>query len=492
MERVTQLLQPGGELYLTFGTTALRRHIRETFSELERSVAESSMPILDVGQSGLLLCRIFSRLSGLQDIAALGASSIRDEALGFSNRTVLAAEANSSGWLWKMHGESEPRLARIGELPECTAFAIDFGINFRPAADALRSAGLEDWLDEEHHRLLNMSPDSLMETLSGNWQMVIMIPDGKKFDRNANPLEELLNCDMFISAPDNREMLKNLISLATATLPSTKKIGNVIYVSNGNGEKTVIALLPKRVLLFSSARCFDDLCDGSANIAANGKFVPDGHFFRKRQAGDSLASDPAFAAARKRLPENSHGVYYSSNAKIGRLLKLGGQQGVHISLPHGISRAIGSWQIDSGTIVNRELATAELSVQVFDTLIFSPLLIAVDRALRYLETPKLDHPAVDRQKKPPAVKPDAAVKSENSSSDRHQAEKCAECRAHLKKLQSFISEYAKTHHGEFPASLPEKIGCGASGYMYFAPFSAKPSGKMPLVADLQKETHIRG
>ena len=147
LERVTKSLQPEGELYLIFGTTSLRRHAREAFAELERSVSESSAPILEVGQSLLLMSRIFSRLSGLQDIAALGASSVRDEALGFSNRMVLAAEADSSGWLWKMHGESEPRLARLGELPANTAFAVDFGIDFRPAFDAMRAAGLGDWLE---------------------------------------------------------------------------------------------------------------------------------------------------------------------------------------------------------------------------------------------------------------------------------------------------------------------------------------------------------
>ena len=251
VERVKRELRPDGELYLVFSPDTLRRHISELCISLERGIAESSMPNRDEIQSVLTLLRIFDRLTGFRDVAALGASSIR-EASGFSNRAAVVARPGSTGWLWRVQGEAAPRLARIGELPANTVLALDFGINLRPVIDDLRKAGLEKTLERNYDWLLFRKPLEMLETLSGDWRIAVALPAGRKLGTGDDFMAELKKCDIFISVPDNREVLAQVLELLVATSPSKRRVGNVIYISDGTGDTMVFVKLERRLMYFSS------------------------------------------------------------------------------------------------------------------------------------------------------------------------------------------------------------------------------------------------
>ncbi len=63
------------------------------------------------------------------------------------------------------------------------------------------------------------------------------------------------------------------------------------------------------------------------------------------------------------------------------------------------------------------------------------------------------------------------------------AEHQRKCLENLQSIQKFVADHAARNHGKLPPALPREFACGNSGYVYFAPFAASPSGKMPLVAD---------
>ena len=477
-ERVKQELQPDGELYLIFGAQTLNRHITDIFTALERGIAESSVPERDNTQTVLTMVRMISRLAGISDIAAFGASSVRDADLGFSNRAALAAETGKTGWLWQIQGDAAPRLARIGELPADTAFAMDFGVNFRPMLDDLRKAGLGELIDQNQEWLLFKKPREILESISGDWQIALAIPAGSKWDHNAPFQSNLKKCDIFISAPDTRGVLTQTLDFLASLSASSRRIGNVVYISSDGDSAMVLVKLERRLLIFSSVRSFDKFCDGSANVGANGRFVPDA----PRKAAPerkTLSGEPGFAVALKRLPADSHGAYFTSDAGVGGILKLGGNKGFRLTLPQTVSRSIGVWRVNNGMIVNQELSSEGFSTQVFDAAVGTPLLLLADRMIgttkKTLHTGKRGRVKLRPGKRPSAVsapqKPDAAVRAK------------AKCRANMQQLRRAIADYAKTHKGQLPPRLPETLKCGDGEYVYFGPYDWKPSGKMPLVAD---------
>ena len=484
MERVTQQLQPGGELYLLLAPATLDKHISENYSALERGVAESSMSGRESSQSLLAVLRAANRLIGIPEIAAFGASSIKDADLGFSNRAVIAAGPDRTGWMWRTHGDAEPRLARIGELPGDTAWAVDFGVDLRPWLRDLERTGGDKWLSRNFDRLPITNAVEFLESLSGDWRIAIAIPEGCELDRNAFPIKEIEKYDVYISVPDSRDVLKKLLELYCTVKPSFKRVGNVTYISDGGGEPKVLVTLEHRMLFFSSPRSFDKFCDGSANVGANGKFVPGAKPSEAWESRTKLANDPAVAAAIKHLPANSHGAFFFNNARIGKVMKIGGDRGLQLSMPQTV-RAVGTLRIDDGMIEYRELATKSLTVQTFELLVEAPLQLIADEMLR-----RFDRPASAVKKAP--IKKIRAVKKKASAPKRRPQKSAgdqnAECRKRLEKIRDFVADHAKNHNGALPPSLPEGSGCGNARYVYFAPFSAPPSGKMPLVADPAKGT----
>jgi prepilin-type processing-associated H-X9-DG protein len=483
MERVTRQLQSGGELYFLLAPATLDEHISESYSALERGIAESSLPGRESAQSLLAVLRAANRLIGIPEIAAFGASSIKDAALGFSNRAVIAAGPDRTGWMWRTHGKAEPRLARIGALPGDTAWAVDFGVDLRPWLLDLKKTGGDKWLSRNFDQFPMTNAGELLESLSGDWRIAIAIPEGCELDRNAFPIKEIEKFDVYISVPDKRDVLKKLLGLYCTVKPSFKRVGNVTYISDGGGDPKVLVTLEHRMLFFSSPRSFDKFVDGSANVGANGKFVPGAKPSDARKHRAALADDPAVAAAIRNLPADSHGAYFFNSARIGKVVKIGGNRGLQLSMPRTV-RAVGTLRIDDGMIEYRELATKSLTVQTFEVLVEAPLQLIADKMLR-----RLDRPA-PAAKKAPIKKiyvkkktPTPNRKPQKSVDDRN-----AECRKRLEKIRDFVADYKKNHHGALPPSLPDASGCGAARYVYFAPFSAPPSGKMPLVADPAKGT----
>ena len=469
MERARQELQSGGDLYILFGPEALQRHISEVYLALERGVAESSSPDRDIQQTALTLLRMLDRLAGISEIAALGISSIRDAELGFSNRAVITAGSNYSGWLWRIHGGSASRLARIAELPAETVFAVDFGLDLRPLLKDLDETKCTEFISRHFDQLPGLPAAKVMETISGDWQIALAIPDGEQWDPNSPPLDELKKCDIYLSVPDNCDVLKNAILLLRSVNPAVKQLENVLYLPNGDGTSMVFVTLEHRLLFFSSVRSFDRFRNGSANVSANGKFVPDAKSDERRK---TLAGESGFAAAAKRLPANSHCAYFATDARFSRTIVIGGGRGFLLTLPNTVTRSIGTWQVDDGMIVNRELSTEGLTTRAFDLLIGGPLLRFADIALR-----KRDKAATSPQAMPPRKAPEADVK--RPVNDIAQAEKC---RKRLTEAKRFIDDHLKKH-GKYPAELPADLKCGNARYVYFAPFSAQPSAKLPLVTD---------
>lgn len=474
MERARRELQSGGDLYFLFGPSALRRHLSGMYLTLERSVAESTMPDRDLLQSALTLLRMFNRMAGTTEIAALGASSVADAELGFSNRAVVVAEPGATGWLWHVHGEREPRLARIAALPADTVFAVDFGLDLRPLLTDIEKTGCEKWISQHCDQLPALSTIELLKTLSGDWLIALAIPEDSRWNSGNPPLAELTKCDICISAPDERGALKKLIGLLRSVSPAVKRVENVTYFPNGDDSSLVFVTLDRRILFFSSVRSFDKFRDGSANISANGKFVPDVEVSKPGGSRKRLGDEPGFAAALKKLPANSNGAYFYTDVRIERNLNIGGPNGIQLALPATVNRSIGTWSAGDGMIVNRELSTECLTSQAFDTLVGTPLLCLVDRMIR-----KRSEPSASPRKKvgtPQSGAPSAAVKKSGG------IDQAAECRKRLLEAKRFIDDHVKKH-AKLPPALPAGLKCGNAGYVYFAPFSAPPSGKMPLVAD---------
>lgn len=482
MDRVKQELQPGGELYLVIDSSSLHRHIAETYIALERGVAESSLSKRDSIQSALVILRAFNRLVGIPEIAALGASSTRDAEFGFSNRVVIAAETEKTGWLWRMHGKAEPRLARIAALPADTALALDFSVDFRPILKDIRESGCDEWLSQHCGELPIPGMNNWLESVSGDWQIVLAIPEGGEWNCNNPPLEELKKCDIYLSIPDNNGSLKNALEVFCAAKPSVKRIENVTYVSSGNASAMVFVTLDKRILFFSSIRSFNKFCDGSANVSANGRFVPGAKLPETPDAAKVLAGEPGFAAAVKRLPENSNGAYFISSDRLGKVLTIGGRRGLRLRLPNTAHRSIGIWRAEDGMIVRQEISTEGLNIQVFDALVSAPLKAIVDLALNKTKktgkSPKKQSDTADED----------AVTEDGQAQLR--AARRSECLENLRQIRKFIAGYSAKNNGKLPPKLPDKFTCGGSGYIYFAPFAEPPSGKMPLVADnVQNNPH---
>ena len=484
-ESATRELQSGGELYVVLGTSALQNHTADIFSALERGVAESSMRDGGSLQSALTILRASHRLFGLHEIAVLGASSIRDAELGFSNRVVVAAVPQSAGWLWRTHGRSEQRLARLGKLPADTSFALDFGVDLHPVIEDLGRSGCEKMLARKLKWLPMLSTGELLESLSGDWQIAISIPDGSKWEHDSPPLTELEKCDIWISAPDNLGSLKKAVELWRSLSPSAKQIDNVTYVPVDDKSVLVFVTLERRIMLFSSMRSFEKF-RAAAGVGENARrgtaktSVPGGQV-------KTLADTPDFAGAMKRLPANSHAAYFTSDANISRVLKLGGENGFQMNLPKDVKRSTGVWSVGDRMIVNREFSTAGLTTKTFDALIGSPLLLMIDKMLKKsFEAQKQETNKVSEKSAEP-------VKGKDHGADIRKAvagsDKAVECCDRLRKIGDFIGEYRKKNNGELPAAIPE-AGCGSAAYVYFAPFAAPPSGKMPLVVDpIERNAH---
>ena len=478
MERAKPELQSGGELYIVIGASALHRHITESYRALERSVAESSMPDRDNYQSILALLRAVNQLVGLPEIAVFGASSIRDAGAGFSNRMVIAAEPGSSGWLWRIHGQSGPRLTRIAELPADTALAVDFGVDFRPILKDIDKIGGGEWLAKHCSELPVSQPRKLLESLSGDWRIAMIIPDGIEWDYSDPPLDKLKKCDHFISIPDRCDVLKNTLKLFCKLKPSVKRIGNVIYFPGEKNSVMVFVTLEHRILFFSSVRSFDKFCNGSANLRANGKFVPGVKVPKTDGRAGTLADDPDFAAALKRLPVKSNGAYFINDVRICKVMTIGGQNGFRVALPSSTDRSVGIWRTDNCMIVNQEISTKELTVKSFEMLVAPPLRRIADSIFGEPRTPEQK-----AQDAPDDGNDGRSGQEGNKSPSKTETEARRKCVERLRKIQSFIADYAKRNPGKLPPKLPKEYTCGESGYVYFAPFAAPPSGKMPLVAD---------
>ena len=476
VERAKRELQVGGELYLLIDSTSLHRHIAETYMALERGVAESSIPRRNAVQSALAFMRAFNRMAGIPEITALGASSTRDAEFGFSNRVVVAAEPGSTGWLWRMHGQTEPRLARIAALPADTAFALDFGVDFRPILKDIRESGCEEWLLQHCGELPVPGMNNWLEAVSGDWQIAIAIPEGGELNCCNAPIEELNKCDIYISVPDNNGSLKSALELLCAAKPSVKRIANVIYVSNDSGSAMVFVILEHRVLYFSSIRSFDKFCSGSTNVNANGRFVPVAKQPATEPGTRTLAGDPGFAAALKRLPANSNGAYFISNARIGKVIEIGGRYGLQLRLPDTVHRSIGIWRVDDCMIVRQEISTEGLNIQVFDALVSAPLKAIFDLAMD--KKKKADNGNTAKVDPKPAK--NAAAEDKAKALRAEHQRKCLE---NLRNIRKFVADHAAHNNGKLPPKLPQEFTCGNSGYVYFAPFAVPPSGKMPLVAD---------
>lgn len=472
MERARQELQSGGDLYFVIGPSALRHHVSEVFQALERGIAESTVPERDFHQSALMFLRVLDQLIGVSEIAALGVSSIRDAELGFSNRAVIVAEPGGSGWLWRIHGEPGPRLARIAELPADTVFAADFGLDLRPLLKDLDEIECKKWLDSHFDRIPGLST-KVMESVSGDWQIALAIPDGVQWDCNKPPQEELKKCDIYVSMPDKCDAL-NAIRLLPSVIPGSRQLENVTYVPNGDGSAMVFVTLEHRILFFSSVRSFDKFRNGSANVSANGKFVPDAKPSVPDGSRKTLAEEPGFTSAMKHLPANSHCAYFTTDARFSRTFVLGGNRGVQLVLPNTVTRAVGTWQVGDGMIVNRELSTEWLPTRFFDMVLGGPLLRVADRIFR-----KREKAAPATNAASPRKAPDGGG---NAKSSVGVIDRSAECRKHLLVAKRFIDGYTKKH-GKFPPQLPAELKCGNAAYVYFAPFAAPPSGKIPLVAD---------
>ena len=485
MERATMELQPGGELYVVLRASSIQRHVTETYLALERGVAESSRQDRDSMQSTLTLLRAAYRLFGIPEIAVLGASSIRDAELGFSNRAVIVAESDSTGWMWRLHGNAEPRLARIGKFPADAMFAADFCVDMRPAVADLEKSECKGLLRQRCQWLPMISVSELLESLSGNWQIVAAINEGQEWECDKSPLTELEKCDIYISAPDNRGALKKALELFRAMSPAAKQTGNATYIPRGDGSTLVFVTLERRVMIFSSVRSFDKFRDGAGLGAPPGSGAVGTPPARKQPA--TLADDPVFAAALKRLPANSNGAYFTSDAKISRVLKIGGNNGLQIGLQNTVSRSIGIWQVGNCAIVNQEFSTEELTTQAFDTLIGSPLMMLADRMLQRKTAPLGPAPVKKVRRDGKKVHPLGAKIKKTVADGREAA-----CRDRLKKVRTYIDGYRKKHNGELPPALPKDLKCGGAAYVYFAPFAVPPTGKMPLVVDPVKHNAHRG
>ena len=475
MERAKSELQAGGELYVVIDASALHRHIAESYIALERGIAESSLQNRDSTQSTLAILRTAYRLIGIPEIAVLGASSTREAGSGFSNRLVIAAEPGSAGWLWRIHGQNEPRLGRIAELPADTALAVDFGVDFRPILKDIEKIGGGEWLARHYSELPIIQPKELLESLSGDWRIVLAIPEGSEWSCSNPPLEELKKCDSFVSIPDNRDLLKKMLELIFSLKPSVKRMGNVIQVPNGENSVMVFVMLEHRILFFSSIRSFDKFCNGSANLAANGKFVPGAKLTAPNGRAKTLADDPNFAAAIKRLPVNSNGAYFISDARIGRTVSVGGKNGFQVVFPRTAARSVGVWRQEDSMIVNQEISSDGLTVKSFDVLFSTPLLLIADSIFGETD-PTASNEQSERESEDKSPAPEVKKMLSDAAVQ-------GKCLRNLQQIQRFIADYAKQNDGKLPPKLPEELTCGNSRYVYFAPFAAPPSGKMPLVAD---------
>lgn len=445
-ERLRSELRSGGELYLTVSAAPLREHVVKSFSAVERGVAESELPGRETAQSVLALIRALGGFAGVQEIAAFGASSVREADGTFNNRAVLVSDGKNNGWIWKIAGSPGPRLTGLGELPAETVFAADFGIELNPIIDELSAGDGAKLMNAPRQSLFMMSAAELMKALSGDWRIILAAPEGCAWD-------DVEKYDLHISFPDHGGKLSSRISaIIPALMPEARRSENTIYLPESAGGAPVLVIDEDRILFFSSRRCFERFGKKLEGDAANGK---------------KLADTPRFAAMSKRLPAVSRGVYFFDASHLKRELRLGGNPGMRLTMPPDTLCALGSWRTENGMIAVEEIASAELTVKTFEFLAETPLLMIADSLL-------------SPDKKPTPQQSMKSVAEQRKNREKMRAE-VANCESRLKKIQSAITDYAAKHNGELPPAA-EGV-CGTGEYVYFGPFPKKPSDKYPLVVD---------
>lgn len=447
-DRLRSELQSGGEFYLSVSAAPLRDHLARNFYAVERGVAESELPGRETKQSVLALLRAAGSFAGIREIAAFGASSVREADGAFSNRAAVVSGGAADGWIWKIAGASEPRLARLGELPAETVFAVDFGIELKPVVDELSAGEFGSSMNKKREELFMMSPAELLNALSGDWRITIAAPENCAWD-------DVEKYDLHISLPDRGGALASRLSaLLPVLMPGARRNENTIYLPESAGGASVLVLEKERILFFSSRRCFERFGGTGTKDSAPGK---------------KLADTPRFAAACGRLPASSHGAYFFDTSHLNRDLRLGGEKGMVLKLDSDNSFAVGSWRAERGMVASREIASAEFTVKTFELLAETPLLMLADSLLRPEEKPAPRQPSPNAEKKP-------------SPRGNRRAEVAA-CESRLKKIHGALADYAAKHNGEFPPDSVLKSRCGNGEYVYFGPFPKKPSAKYPLVVD---------
>lgn len=447
-DRLRGELQSGGEFYLSVSAAPLRDHLTKNFSAVERGVAESELPGRETTQSVLALLRAAGSFAGIREIAVFGASSFREADGVFSNRAAVVSGGKQDGWIWKIAGESEPRLARIGELPADTVFAADFGIELKPIVDELSAGEGAGSMNKKREELFMMSPAELLNALSGDWRITIAAPENCAWD-------DVEKYDLHVALPDRDGALSSRLStLLPVLMPEARRSGNTIYLPEGPGGTPVLVLEKQRISFFSSRRCFERFGEGGAKTAGNGK---------------KLADTPRFAAARGRLPVTSQGAYFFDTSHLDRALRLGGETGMALKLESDADFAVGVWRTERGMVASREIASAEFTVKTFELLAETPLLMLADSLLR-------------QEEKTPSKPSPQNAEAEKKAREKRRAEVSA-CEARLKKIHGVIADYAAKHNGEFPVEAAFEARCGNGKYVYFGPFPKKPSAKYPLVVD---------
>ena len=441
---MARTLESGGVMYLTLDAVPTTQAAEELYTAAELALARSELPGRDIAQSVMAAVKMLVKLSGADAVACFGASSKRIDGGRFSNRIAVAAMPECPGWLWHSGGNPENRLVRIGKMPRDTVIAADFGIDLTPALRELESSGAGAALEAPAAALWGMSPRELLLSLSGNWSFAFTAPPENDSGKPGK-------YGVFLSIPDRDGLIFRRIAHGiTAFMPGAKRNDDGIYLPENSGFAPVITAETGRISLYSTPE----------SLA------------RFRSAGDTLRELPDFQTAAKRLPKSVDGVFYISERRLKRQLRLGTRPGLNIELKASDRSDVGIWKNRDGLIELHSVSTEPLQVRALQSFVLAPLLVIADRALK----------APPPEKKVPETAVQPPLPREANA---------ARCGKQLAAVGERLKKY-RAEHGSLPEgfgaaalqkALPDLPDCGGSAYIYFGSFGGNSSPKLPLVTD---------
>ena len=331
-ERVADALDADGELYFVAESTGLIGEASSWLDAVERRVAESESPNRDELQSYLTALRMLLRFAGVDNIEAVGASSLCDESGAYLNRGVAVGKTGTS-WPKDPGQAPAPHLSELRALPGEVLCAVSFSVDAETVIDELRDSGAEELLGRRDPVLLGFSIREALTNASGKWQAAILPPPG----HDPAVITDWSRCAFYLSLPDRGGAFFGRLA---AVLPDT---GNgVLRLSGGDAEPMFIAGGGERIRFYSSPDCLS----------------------RITAPKQTLGDNPLFKTAGGKLPEMVSGAFYIAD-----------------------DGGFGVWQLRPGMAEVSICSTRGAVLQTLRRMLLTPLSAAVDQVLARPVTP---------------------------------------------------------------------------------------------------------